>query len=316
MSISNSAIWTGISLATILTWASNTSARPDWGSPRTLKPIISASWLQANANRANLVILDVRPEQNYREGHIPKSVSAPFQIPESAWVTMKDDLLLEIPSQTVLFATLGSLGILPSSWVVVVSAPNPGEPASYGFSAATRVAQTLIYAGVTNASVLDGGYPQWIAQGGSVATDIPIVSPVAYSGEARSSIFVSTQYVKEHIGRSTLLDARGSDVYFGVTIEPFADKAGHIPSAKSLPTPWLWSTDGIFKEPSVLGRMVSGVAGWFGGREIIVYCGVGGYASAAWFVLTQVLGYPNVKFYDGSVQLWAKTEPMIPYRWE
>jgi thiosulfate/3-mercaptopyruvate sulfurtransferase len=83
-----------------------------------------------------------------------------------------------------------------------------------------------------------------------------------------------------------------------------------------MPTPWLWSPDGVYKEWNVLAKMAFGATLPSFGREIIVYCGVGGYASSAWFVLSQVLGYPNVKFYDGSAQLWAKTENMLPYRWE
>lgn len=229
---------------------------------------------------------------------------------------MTDDLLLEVPPEAELFATLGALGITSSSWVVVVSAPNPGEPASYGFSAATRVADTLIYAGVANTSVLDGGYPRWVADAGPVTTEIPAVTPTTYSGQADSSMFVSTEYVKEHLGRAYVVDARDADVYYGVTVEPWATKAGHIPTAKSLPTPWLWSSDGIFKDVGVLRQMAIGATGPGRGRETIVYCGVGGYASTAWFVLTQVLGYRNVKFYDGAAQAWSKTEPMTPYRWD
>jgi thiosulfate/3-mercaptopyruvate sulfurtransferase len=260
--------------------------------------------------------LDVRPAARYGEGHIPNAISAPFEVPVSAWITMKDDLLLEVPGKAELFATIGSLGITPTSWVVVVSASNPGEPAAYGYSAATRVADTLIYAGVANASILDGGYARWVADGGAVTTAVPRVTPVTYAGEVQTSMFVSTQYVKSRIGKATLIDARGADVYYGETVEPFANKAGHIPTAKSLPTPWLWDAEGLFKSSTVLSKMAFGAIGWDAHREIIVYCGVGGYASTVWFVLSQVLGYRNVRFYDGSAQEWVRTEPMLPYVWQ
>lgn len=283
---------------------------------RSVNAIVSTGWLKENANRSDLVILDVRPSANYGQGHIPKAISAPFQVPFSVWITMKDDLLLEVPSQADLFAALGSLGLTSSSVVVVVSAPNSGEPASYGYAAATRVADTLIYAGIANASVLDGGFAKWVADSGPITTEVPSVTPTTYSGVVRDSMFVTTDHVKERLGRSILIDARDADVYYGYTVEPYASKAGHIPTAKSLPTPFLWSPDGIYKEWSVLAKMAFGATGPSGGREIIVYCGVGGYASSAWFVLSQVIGYPNVKFYDGSAQLWAKTEMMVPYRWD
>ncbi|HEY5955535.1 MAG TPA: rhodanese-like domain-containing protein [Polyangiaceae bacterium] len=303
-------------LTTIALVSAVSTATANQPSTRTMSPIVSSAWLRDNINRTNLVVLDVRPNERYQEGHIPKAVSAPFQTPVSAWITIKDDLLLEVPSQDELFATIGSLGISQSSWVVVVSAPNPGEPAAYGYAAATRVADTLIYAGVVNASILDGGFLRWVADAGIVTKDVPTVTPVKYSAQVRSSMFISTQYVKDHIGRATIIDARGADVYYGETIEPFANKAGHIATAKSLPTPWLWNADGLFKDSTVLGKMALGAIGWYGAREIIVYCGVGGYASTSWFVLSQVLGYPHVKFYDGSAQEWVRTEPMVPYIWQ
>jgi thiosulfate/3-mercaptopyruvate sulfurtransferase len=299
-----------------LSFSSSSFASPEWFSSRATPPIVSPSWVRENSSRLNMVVLDVRPAQAYANGHIPNAISAPFQVPFSTWITMKDDLLLEIPAKEELFASLGALGITPSSWVVVVSAPNEGEPASYGFSAATRVADTLIYAGVPNVSVLDGGYANWVRDSGATTTVVPTVTSTTFVGRVRENMFVSTEYVKEHLGRSVVVDARDAEVYFGATVEPFASKPGHIPSAKSLPTPWLWSSDGIYKDTSILRKMAFGATGWSGAREIIVYCGVGGYASSAWFVLSQVLGYPNVKFYDGSAQLWAKTEVMVPYRWE
>lgn len=312
--MSNGMFWSWLTVGACLSVASTASAA--WPTGRATSPIVSTAWLKENINRSNLVVLDVRPSTSYEQGHMPKAISAPFQVPFSAWITMKDDLLLEVPSQAELFATLGSLGLTSSSLVVVVSAANANEPASYGYSAATRVADTLIYAGLANASVLDGGYARWVADAGAVTTAVPSVTPTTYSGVLNSSMFVSTEYVKEHLGRSVVIDARDADVYYGYTVEPFASKAGHIPTARSLPTPWLWSADGVFKERGVLAKMAFGATGPFVGREIIVYCGVGGYASSAWFVLSQVLGYPNVKFYDGSAQSWAKTEAMIPYRWD
>jgi thiosulfate/3-mercaptopyruvate sulfurtransferase len=50
--------------------------------------------------------------------------------------------------------------------------------------------------------------------------------------------------------------------------------------------------------------------------EIIVYCSIGGYSSAWWFVLTQILGIKNVKLYDGSAQEWIRYADMVSYRWE
>jgi len=90
-----------------------------------------------------------------------------------------------------------------------------------------------------------------------------------------------------------------------------------------LPTPWLWdltlATYATYKDAGTLKEMASGVVGcpvFF--KEIIVYCGVGGYASTMYFVLSEVLGYKNAKIYDGSAQEWTAdpTAPVVLYRWE
>ena len=131
-------------------------------------------------------------------------------------------------------------------------------------------------------------------------------------------MFVSTNDVQRRMRSAVIIDARDANVYSGLAIEPFTDKAGHIPNAKSLPAPWIWNLnlDGTYtyKDAKSLGKMASGVIGESAdprSQEIIVYCGVGGYASSWWFVLTQVLGYQNVRIYDGAAQEWAKNYDMV-----
>ena len=195
------------------------------------------------------------------------------------------------------------------------------------------MAFTLIYAGLKNVAVLDGGYPKWAAEGRQQETGtkgVAALQAVPYKGTINKGLLASREYTKSQVKKAGLLDARDADVYFGVTIEPFANKAGHIPSAKSLPAPWIWdlktakanektSTYYTYKSKQTLGSMASGVFRHPPGKkaqEIIVYCGVGGYASSWWFVLTQVLGYENAKIYDGAAQEWARHYDMVPYRWE
>ena len=287
---------------------------------RTIDAIVSTDWLAANTGLKNLVVIDVRPASDYAAGHIPDSINVPFGPP---WVVVRDGLSLELPEEADLFKTIGSLGITSESLVVIVttkvSPPNP----PYALAAATRVADTLIYAGIKNVAILDGGYSKWAAEGKPKAEGkSPSVNAVTYQGKVNKEMVVSLEYVQRRIKNAVIIDARDADVYFGVTIEPFASKAGHIPSAKSLPTPWMWNRDkdgtynGTYKNAETLRAMASGVISKDEAKEIIVYCGVGGYASSWWFVLTQVLGYENVKIYDGSAQEWALHNDMVPYQWE
>ena len=286
---------------------------PPWG--RAIDPIVSTDWLAVNSGLDSLVILDIRGGADYAAGHIPKAINVPFTDPfSSEWVVSDPNgLWLQLPEKAALFNTIGSRGIKKDSLVVIVT--TTGVP-PYPLANATRVADTLIYAGVKNVAILDGGYPKWIAEGKSTTAETPVVQPIPYRAKVDEEMFVSIEYVRRHIGRVLILDARDADVYFGVTIEPFADKAGHIPSARSLPTPWMWNSDGTYKDTEILSAMASGVIGKHKANEIIVYCGVGGYASSWWFVLTQVLGYENVKIYDGSAQEWVRYYDMVPFQWD
>jgi len=285
-------------------------------SSRLIEPVVSTDWVAANRGLENLVILDVRSDKEYGAGHIPKSINVPFSVPVSAWIVMRDELLLEFPEPAALFGTIGSCGITPGSLVVIVSAtatpPNPPYP----LADATRAADTLIYAGVKNLAILDGGYPKWAKEGKPTTAEIPKVKTVTYQGEISKTMVVSMEYVQKQKGKALIVDARDTDVYIGLAMEPFANKAGHIPGATSLPAPWIWNQDGTYKDKALLNAAASGIIAKDKAKEIIVYCGVGGYASSWWFVLTQVLGYQNVKIYDGAAQEWVRNNDMVAYQWE
>jgi len=281
----------------------------------TIEPIVSTAWLEENLDRENLVILDIRSADAYAQGHIPNSINVPLEMPFSAWTTMRDDLLMEVPDDAELLSMIGSCGITEDSLVVIVSelAEPPDPP--YPSANATRAAFTLYYAGIENVAILDGGYTKWAAEGRTVTDVVPVVEPVVYNGKMNKEIIVSEAHVKKQLKKAIIIDARDADVYFGVTIEPYASKAGHIPMARSLPTPWMWNEDGTYKSKETLGEMAAGVIGKQGKREIIVYCGVGGYGSSWWFVLTRVLGYEKVRLYDGSANEWVRNNEMVKYTW-
>jgi thiosulfate/3-mercaptopyruvate sulfurtransferase len=293
-------------------------------SDRKIEPIVSTKWLAASMHLKNLVIIDIRSPDAFGAGHIPGSINEPFVAafdpctgPTSKWISgSKDCLWLELPHVYDLMNTIGNLGITPESRVVLVTAPNPKEPPYFGLANATRVADTLIYAGIKNVAILDGGHPKWVAEGRPTTAEATAPIATSYKGVAiNAAMFVYSDDVKKRMGDAIIIDARDAVVYSGAVTEPFAEKPGHIPNAKSLPAPWIWNEnpDGTFtyKDANTLGTMASGVAGDPGSQEIIVYCGVGGYASSWWFVLTQALGYQNVKIYDGAAQEWVKHYDMV-----
>jgi thiosulfate/3-mercaptopyruvate sulfurtransferase len=215
---------------------------------------------------------------------------------------------MELPSDEALRNLLGTFGIHPSSRVVVVS----GTETDFSRADATRVAWTCKVAGVESVAVLDGGYSQWVADGGAVSTDPFSIRPIRYRGTIDRSSSISRNEVLSKIGKATILDARTPGDYFGVTSPP-----GHIMTAVNLPAPWAFSDSGTYLEKATLQRMAEGVLGSDKSREVIVYCGVGGYASTWWYLLTQMLGYRNVKLYDGSIEDWIKDPdaPVQSYSW-
>jgi thiosulfate/3-mercaptopyruvate sulfurtransferase len=296
-----------------------------------IDPIVSTDWLEGNLGAEDLVVLDVRSEGEYAAGHITGAVNVPIAFPVSAWTAMRDSIFYEVPPAEELFATIGNAGITADSRVVVVgrTCDLPGVPAAYSTADANRVAITLIYAGVENVAILDGGHDKWVADGKTVDT-VPVTpTPVTYTGDVDEAMFVSKNYVTWKMRRATVLDGRDPEFYFGIAMEPFYTREGHIPGATCLPAPYFWdaTVDGTgatiymtYKDTAVLKEMASGAVGrhFFFHREIIVYCGVGGYASTLWFVLTEVAGYRNVKIFDGSAQEWTAdpTAPVVLYKWE
>jgi len=296
---------------------------------RAIDPIVSTQWLEDNAGTPDLVILDVREPDLYTAGHIPNSVNVPAL--GNFYLCLFDPdcgLWMELPEDEALFTTIGDAGITGDSLVVVVG--RTVDPfAAYAVADAARVVITLIYAGVDAVAILNGGYDKWAAEGKSTSTDPVTPTAVTYTGVADETMFVTKDYVEEKVEKpkkSTIVEAREADIYFGLIQEPWTVRAGHIPTAKDLPAPWFWTfavdEDGViiygtWKDTSVIREMALAVLGDDASEEIIVYCGVGGYASPVWFALTQMIGYNNVKFYDGSMQEWSADPDVevIKYRY-
>lgn len=277
---------------------------------RSTPPVVTTDWLAQHQNDAALVIVDIRSDKEYSAGHIPNAV----HVPMPSWVVERDGLLLEVPEDGSLLQTLGSAGIDQDSKVVVVNrADHP-----YPLADTARVADMLIYAGVANASVLSGGHDRWVREKRPLSDAPSRPKPVTCKARTNKGMFVSKADVKAKMGKCRLVDARTPDVYFGVVKEPFCARAGHIPGAACWPVPWMWTDEGEYKSSDDIRATASGVMGDDLDKEIIVYCGVGGYAAAAWFVLHEVLGYRHVKIYDGSAQEWTADPkaPVSQYVWE
>jgi len=291
-----------------------------------IAPVVSTDWLAMNMDVVpNLVILDVRAPDNYAKGHIPGAVNFPGLGNFYLCLFAPDcGLWMEVPEEGALLTTIGDAGIKGDSLVVVVGRTvDPFAP--YAVADAARVAITLLYAGVDNVAILNGGYDKWALEKKPISKRSVKPKAVTYTGPVNKEMFVKKDYVEKKIGKSVIVDARDADIYFGVIQEPWDKRAGHIPSAKCLPAPWFWTferdkqgriTYGIWKDADIIREMALAVVGEDASKEVIVYCGVGGYAGTMGFVLNQMVGYTNVKVYDGSMQEWTADPeaPVVKYR--
>ncbi|MEM3579840.1 MAG: rhodanese-like domain-containing protein [Candidatus Bathyarchaeia archaeon] len=288
---------------------------------REIPAIVSTDWLYNNLNTGleGLVVLDVRSPDLYNVGHIPGAIN----FPDYLWYVnppFGDNFpWMEMPPQDYLFELIGNASITSNSKVVIVgSTSGPLSPlplALYSTGGITRVAMTLLYAGIENVAILDGGYEKWVDDGYPTETAPHVPTPITYSGTLKSGMIVSKEYVASKIGSAIIVDSRDLEVYLGFIQEPWTARVGHIPTARSFPTPWVWSinlneTSGeaiyiTYKDADFLEALAGYIVGTNKSEEVIVYCGVGGYASTMYFVLSEVLNYTNVKVYDGSAQEWT-----------
>jgi thiosulfate/3-mercaptopyruvate sulfurtransferase len=276
----------------------------------TLSPLVSTDWLEKNINDPKLVIIDIREHDEYAAGHIPKAI----HVPSTSFIVTRGEFLHELPEVDDLLNTIGSAGIKNDSKVVVVNkADNP-----FALADTAKVACMLLYAGLANVAILNGGYDNWVREGKSVSDGDVKPEATGYRAKINDAVFASKEYVQQKLGKSIIIDGRDPDAFFGVIQEPWAKKLGHIPGATCLPVPWLYTEEGTYKNIEELREMAASIAGNDTSREIITYCGVGGYASALYYLLARILGYKNVRIYNGATQEWTRDPkaPVVKYRWD
>jgi thiosulfate/3-mercaptopyruvate sulfurtransferase len=252
------------------------------------------------------VVLDVRwslggppglPE--YESGHVPGAVyvdlEAVFSGPHGVGGAGGRH---PMPSAEQVESATRAAGVSDASRVVVYG------PAD-GFAAA-RAWWCLRYFGKADVSVLDGGYPAWVAAGRPVETAAPAVSPGSFTARPGSMPLLSASEAAELARTGTLADARAGERYRG-EVEPIDPVGGHIPGAVSVPTKDNLDADGRFLPAEQLRARFEALG--LAKGQLGVYCGSG--ISAAQEVLAlEVAGLPAA-LYVGSWSDWV-TDPTRP----
>jgi thiosulfate/3-mercaptopyruvate sulfurtransferase len=171
----------------------------------------------------------------------------------------------------------------------------------------------LRYYGVDNVKLMNGGRKKWIEEGRPVSTEAPSHKPTSFkvSGpDKKIRVFrdeVLKSYDKKGVG---IVDVRAPKEFSGELLSPEnlpqegAQRGGHIPGAKNIPWGQAVNDDGTFKSRAELEQLYGG-QGITPDKDIIAYCRIGERSAHTWFVLTHLLGYPNVRNYDGSWTEWG-----------
>ncbi len=285
-------------------------AAPALVGARDITPIVSLDWLEKNLGNPKVRIIDIRKVEEYRAGHVPNALNVFY----GTWAVAKKGLANELPEADDLVDAISSAGIAPDSWVILTGSAD----ALPDRMRLTRVAWTLAYAGIANVAILDGGYGKWVAAKKPVSTDLVRPVAAAFKPDWNKRLLVARDGLISDMGKAILVDARLPDAYFGVTKLDITARYGHIKSALCLPSAWLYGKDNTFISKGDLEAMATGVVGNDKSKEVIVYCDTGLVASGWWYVLSEVLGYKNVRLYDGSSQEWAKDPnmPMTIFSWK
>jgi len=263
---------------------------------------VSTQWLADHLNDKNLVILAVGDEKDFEESHIPGSVF--FNYHDSHEMKSSAGLSVELPPMDVLAANFAKYGVSNDSRVVLYYLKD-------WFSPAARVYLTLDAMGLgTQASMLDGSFPAWKAEGRKTATGpAKVAAPGKLTPCAQNDVIANLDYVKGrlHTPGVRIVDARDPKVYTGEA-ERAGISAGHIEGAANVYYNDLLDTNGKLKPVAELQKMFTS-AGIKSGDQVVSYCFIGQQASAL-YTVARYLGY-DARLYDGSMDEWTK-HPELP----
>jgi thiosulfate/3-mercaptopyruvate sulfurtransferase len=263
--------------------------------------LVTTEWLAAHLGDDNLVVAEVDENPDlYEDGHIAGAVKLHWRD------DLQDPIERDIIEKAEFERLMGSRGIGNDTSVVLYGDKN-------NWFAAYAYWYLKIY-GHADARILDGGRQKWIDEGRDLTTDAPVPVSASYTAkEADESIRVRRDNVLQGLengGGRALVDVRSPQEYSGELMAPpgyeqeGASRTGHIPSAQSIPWAQAVRDDGTFKSPDEL-RELYGAKGVTPEKEVLAYCRIGERSAHTWFVLRELLDYPDVKNYDGSWTEWG-----------
>jgi thiosulfate/3-mercaptopyruvate sulfurtransferase len=282
--------------ACVVPGAAPTASQPATAAPTeyvNAEVLVDTDWMLENLDNPTVRIIDVSSKlEDYQAGHIPNAV----YINGGAELTNPEDSTQgQILTQDALSAVMSKYGINQDDTVVFYDGINNLW--------ASRAYWVLKYYQHPDVRIYNGGSKKWVADGQELVIEEVVVTPSQYvANEADVNIRTTTEYVLEHIDNPDVVmcDARNPEEFTGTDVR--AARGGHIPGAINIDWVNAVNSDGTFKDAQTLYQLYT-TAGFVPDKQIITYCQTGVRGAHTWFVLRELLGFPDVRNYDGS---WAE----------
>jgi thiosulfate/3-mercaptopyruvate sulfurtransferase len=262
--------------------------------------LVTTQWLADHAEDPQVVIAESDEDVLlYETGHIPGAVKIDWH------ADLNDPVTRDYVDADGFARLMSAKGITRETTIILY-----GDNFNWWAAYALWVCSLFGHADVR---LLDGGRQRWIAEGRPMTSEVPRPTPTDYPIISRDdrSIRAFKDDVLAHLGRGPLVDVRSPGEYNG-ELTHMADypqegalRAGHIPTAKSVPWRRAANDDGTFRSVDQLRAIYLDEQGLRAEDDVIAYCRIGERSSHTWFVLTHLLGLPNVRNYDGSWVEWG-----------
>ncbi|MGI9559133.1 MAG: sulfurtransferase [Thermodesulfobacteriota bacterium] len=262
--------------------------------------LVSTQWVEEHAGDPGVVIVESDEDVLlYEVGHIPGAIKLDWQI------ELQDQVVRDYLAVDNFEKLMSSKGISNDSKVVFYG-DKSNWWACYAF-------WTFKVMGHKNCLIMDGGRQKWVDEKRELTRDVPKTEKTDYKvGKMDESIRAFREGVLKHMDAGgALVDVRSPKEFTGelLHMEAYPQegclRGGHIPGAKSVPWATAANEDGTFKSADELINIYEKEQKLSSSKDVVVYCRIGERSSHTWFVLTYLLGYKNVKNYDGSWTEWG-----------
>ncbi|MGA3258994.1 MAG: sulfurtransferase [Bryobacteraceae bacterium] len=268
----------------------------EYANPETL---VTTDWVAKHAKDDGVRIAEVDVDTKaYDEGHVPGAIAW-------AWNTeLCDTVRRDILSRQQFEELMERSGVTPDTTLVIYGDNN-------NWFAAWALWQAKIY-GHRDVRLMNGGRKKWLSEGRELSTEAPKVKSTNYTAkepDVSLRAFLPQVQTASALGASALVDVRSPQEFTGEILAPpglpeTCQRGGHVPGARSIPWAKAANDDGTFKSADEL-RQLYASEGVDGSKPVIAYCRIGERSSHTWFVLKYLLGFRDVKNYDGSWTEWG-----------